>query len=951
MTRTGIQSRIDSTRLDSTLSRNAPPQESQFVVYLGLTTCRVRAQTNCDFAVQHAILHLLLLHRHHHHHPNTCTHGLPGSGSVSTTLLPAKATTTMASPAQVLADLLSKARLSLHIPASPTSSKSLVYFDEILNVEIVLSFPTDPLLPPARTASSHQLPLPSLPSPSQPHSDDIPAYLGALLACLHVNLATDYVPESSSESAIAQSKSTNPYEPLSTVQLGFEHLQLLPSHATHSNPASAAHAAVRAFSISWAGNQPPQPHRTLRDSPDSSTTASHRAHLDHDTRNWNVHWHCRVPVNFVATPFAPLLAVTAALTLRLDGAILEHHLPANTSRKFVRAGFSHSLLAPLHEGPVYPDESPTQSQARATASAALGLDGPNGLGSFLAHLPKETVGGNNSVVTPRSGAAALSSIHQRRNQALSPVLADAQQSSTRADGNGDLAALSAGTQIGSAAARHAGQAGAQDKAGLHIYKRSTRAILPLKTGLNVRMRTLLTQHNPGLGRRHRDAEEMQSSRLVLCVELENPLESPSEFVVNDILIKIEQHSQAGKVSATPLHALASVLPIHLDPGSQHNLLFYVAADPKSNALEGVVSKMATRNVNITISGRPSGTNDDFDSQWNCNLELSSVLADTAKVAGIANAARPARERPSQVGQVAGTPQYSASALRDTHTGGGGRSISMQSGVLAEMRTPRPGQLGMGFPSRSAQRHFSTASIGASPSQSTPAPVGFLDKAKQRAANRNSIIATRPEPVVKPWTTMSSTDAQADGLVVLSSIRRPQINAHGQVSFHSSLGHDGVARPSIATGAKAVDQNRLQFQSGDTAMLQLALLSKATASISNITLTWVARPNPSSESKRDSMDKGRLMDADSARLKSALLSARADASNGLVPVQTHVDLQASIGPGQTANTTLALTCLSPGYHVLPPLKLAYTITTPAGADANHSVLLDGLGSVHVVPAAV
>jgi hypothetical protein len=100
-----------------------------------------------------------------------------------------------------------------------------------------------------------------------------------------------------------------------------------------------------------------------------------------------------------------------------------------------------------------------------------------------------------------------------------------------------------------------------------------------------------------------------------------------------------------------------------------------------------------------------------------------------------------------------------------------------------------------------------------------------------------------------------------------------------------------------------------------------------------------------------MDKGRLMDADSARLKSELLSARADASNGLVPVQTHVDLQASIGPGQTANTTLALTCLSPGYHVLPPLKLAYTITTPAGADANHSVLLDGLGSVHVVPAAV
>ena len=932
----------------------------------------------------------------------------------------------MPSSAAALAELFSKARLDLNIPSSPSSpstSRSVVFFDEVLNVEAVLTLPSDPLLPVASSSTqgplfSQPLPLPALPSRSHLGHESIPPHLNALLACLHVNLVTDYVPHQPT-SASQLSKSTNPYEPLSTVQLHFQQLQLLPSHNPHADPSQPQHAAVRAFSNAWAGNQPPKSHRTLKDTADPSAslplaTSSHRAHLTHDAQHWRVHWHCRVPINYIATPFQPLLSVTTALTLRLDHALLDQFLPASASHAFVRSGFSHSLLAPLHEGPVYPDESPLQSQARATASSVLGLDGPNGLGSFLAHLPKDVVGGNHTVVTPRSGAAALHAIQQRRNDALATD-AIASRSLSKPDSNGDLAALSSRLDSSShlaqtAASQATNKALPSDTehaaAGLQIYKCSTRQVLPLKTGLNVRMRTLVTRHDPfthsSPSLTHQPAAELESTRIVLSVESENPLESESTFAVNNIQIEIDDgnadRQETNRIVAKPLRPIPSVLPIDLTKGSQHNLLFFVSveSDHASHSNEDVaqIRGVSARNVTITVSGRPKPVQGekeelaDFDSQWNCALDLAPVLADADKKSFIASDARTARlDRSTTGGPVAGNAQYSASSLRAAQSGYIDSAPPMaRQGQIEDARTPRPGELGMGFPPplrTSSARHFSTAAsiIDHQPEPAFPAAEedGFLKKAKARAANRHSNVPPNEGTAltVRPWMSSSAATREAasgaGGLVVLSTLRRvgnAKAAAEGEVRLESTLGQDGVSRPSVSTGAKTLhpasvsatsgEGKGVRAQTGDTIVVDLALLHKSPTLgvVGDVHLSWTAPTSvqifdPSTRGSRNSIDastglaKGRLMDADSARLRSALTTSQADAVNGLVPLQDNVLLQGVQQQGQSRKIAFGLRCLSPGYHAVPPLRMRFDTLT----GAQEEVVLEDLGAVHVTPAAV
>ncbi|SNX84515.1 uncharacterized protein MEPE_03224 [Melanopsichium pennsylvanicum] len=931
--------------------------------------------------------------------------------------------------AAALADLFAKARLTLNIFSSSSSYRSVVFFDEVLNVEAVLTLPSDRLIPiPVNSIhdvpTSYPLPLPAPPSRPQFGHSSIPPHLIALLACLHVNLCTDYVPQHSSTS-IHSSKSTNPYEPLATVELPFEHLQLLPSHHPHTDPAQPHHVAIRAFSNAWAGNQPPKPHRTLNDftHPQSSTTAapsSHRAHLVHDAHHWRVHWHCRVPINFIATPFQPLFSITAALTLRLDNVLLDQLLPRPSSQVFVRSGFAHSLLAPLHEGPIYPDESPLQSQARADASSALGLDGPNGLGSYLAHLPKDVVGGNNTVVTPRSGAQALNAIQQRRNDALTAQAAPS-RSLSKPDSNGDLAALlsnrsASSSQLPSTSASQTDNRESEQHAvGLQIYKRSTRAVLPLRTGINVRMRTLVTHHHPWTHRRpslHQPTPELESTRLVLSVELENPFESDSTFCVNDIQIKIDRGSteqqNAFHVIAQPLQPIPSVLPILLKKGSQHNLLFYVSVGsnqfPHSIANSTDAEESSARNVIITVSGRPQRDRSeqeeelsaDFDSQWNCALDLTPVLADAKKEKFIASGARTSvMERKVVARPVAGNSQYSASSLRAAQWDENmhGTQAQQATDYGGDLRTPRPGQLGMGFPPplrTSSARHVSTA---VSTADQTPnlsrddlgRAGGFLENAKARASNRlsnsNSYAAGEAAAWrVKPWisSSVSTRDfAQEEGgLVVLSTLRRAgsrRIAGNRALKFESSLGQDGQARRSVSTGAKilhpvsvsatSAEERGFRVQTGDTIVVDLALLNKSafpkgeSDAIGGVHLSWIKPPSSNtvlerSSASRDSIDAGtgtikvRLMDADSARLKSHLTSSQAESINGLIPVEDHLLLHSALFPGQSKKLSLGLRCISPGYHDLPPLRMRFGAVTGV-----EELILDGLGAVLVTPAAV
>ncbi|KAJ1025256.1 hypothetical protein NDA13_004074 [Ustilago tritici] len=959
----------------------------------------------------------------------------------------------MSHQAAALASLFSQARLTLKVPsASKSVFRSVVYFDEVLNVEAILTLPSHPLLPIA-SSSTHEapfvqpLPLSALSARAQLGQQNIPPYLNALLACLHVNLYTDYVPPPTPSSQVP-SRSINPYEPLSTVQLQFEHLQLLPSHAQPSDPAHAQHAPVRAFSNSWAGNQPPQPHRTLKDSADSSssplsTLSSHHAHLTHDGQHWRVHWHCRVPINFIATPFSPLLSITAALTLRLDDALLDQYIPNSSSRSFIRSGFAHSLLAPLHEGPVYPDESPLQSQARANASSALGLDGPNGLGSYLAHLPRDVVGGNNAVVTPRSGAQALNTIQQRRNDALS-VDTQHRPQLPKPDSNGDLAVLSPRSASGSILTTSASSQGTSRSSGLglesedyssglQIYKRSTREVLPLKTALNVRMRTLITQHDPFIYRRpssHQPLAQLESSRLVLSVELENPFESDSTFAVKDIQIKINPTSandqqDAHNVVAKALEPMSSVLPIELTRGSQHNLLFYVYVDSDhalhsqsaSSVGGGVDRSTSARNLTITVSSQPRGGPDkqalaDFDSQWNCALDLAPVLSDAAKKSFIASGSRlasTAMHVAVSEGPLAGNKQYSASALRSAARQADNRNTYQQAGRrggdrIEDIRTPRPGHLGLGFPPpmrTSSARYFSSAAtiVGHIPDAAQD-DGGFLQKAKARAASHQSLSTPlnhkdTVETQIKPWMDSSSSTvspsaaATRGALVILSTLRRadspPNTHKPGELGGSTleprpTLGEEGVALPSVSTNAKLLHpvciappsvatgaardgRGGVSVQTGDTIVVHLTLLHKALAAeaIRNIVFSWSTplhhRTEPATRANRDSIDtdtrltKARLMDAHTTRLQSSLSSSQPESTNSLIPLQDHLVLHEVLTPGQCSKVALALRCLSPGYHTLPSLKISFQADTGTSEAQEVVLSLERLGAVFVGPAAV
>ncbi|KAJ1028958.1 hypothetical protein NDA18_002591 [Ustilago nuda] len=940
----------------------------------------------------------------------------------------------MSHQAAALASLFSKARLALKAPsASKSLFRSAVYFDQVLDVEAILTLPSHPLLP-IEASSTHEAPfvhplaLSALSVRAQLGQQNIPPYLNALLACLHVNLYTDYVPPPTPSSQ-APSRPTDPYEPLSTVQLQFEHLQLLPSHAQPSDPAHAQHAAVRAFSNSWAGNQPPKPHRTLKDSADSSnsplsTLSSHHAHLTHDGQHWRVHWHCRVPINFIATPFSPLLSITAALTLRLDDALLDQYIPNSSSRSSIRSGFAHSLLAPLHEGPVYPDESPLQSQARANASSALGLDGPNGLGSYLAHLPRDVVGGNNAVVTPRSGAQALSTIQQRRNDALS-VDTQHRWQFPKPDSNGDLAVLSPRSASGSILTTSASSHGTSRSSGLsiqsenyssglQIYKRSTREVLPLKTGLNVRMRTLVTQHDPFIYRRpssHQSLAQLECSRLVLSVELENPFESDSTFTVKDIQIKIDptcanDQQDAHNVVVKALEPMSSVLPIELTRGSQQNLLFYVYVDSHhtlhtqsaSSVGGGVDSSTSARNLTITVSAQPRRPLDkqvlaDFDSQWNCALDLAPVLSDAAKKSFIASGSRLASTEMNVAvsqGPVAGNKLYSASALRSAVHQLDNRNTYQQAGArrgdrVEDIPTPRPGQLGMGFP----------PPMRTSSAQDDDE---FLQKAKARAASHQS-LSTRlnnketVERQIKPWMgssscTLSPSAATRGALIILSTLRRadspPNTHKPGQFAgttpeLRPTLGEEQVALASVSTDAKVLDpvcigppcvaigaahdgRGGVSVQTGDTIVVHLTLLHKAlpTEAIRNIVFSWSTpchhRTEPSTRTNRDPIDTDTLLtktkpfDTHTTPLQPSLSSRQPENRKNLIALQDHLALHEVLSSGQCSKVALALRCLYPGYHTLPWLKISLQVDTGTNQAQELVFLLQSLGAVFVGPAA-
>lgn len=552
-----------------------------------------------------------------------------------------------------LAQLFASARLSVQLPASVSSTPPTVFFDELLKVDIQLSLPSHPLLP---VSDDSDVPLPL----SLTDQLTVPSLLKTFLACLHVSLLTDYVPPS--DPAATGLKSANPHVPFSSVHKQNVDHQLLPDSSNHQSPSS-----VRSFAASWCGVQRSDGPLSTLYSPISSASERERTNYTASLRQsndaWIAQWKCPVPINFISTPFEPLLAVTAALTLRLDPV----HLRTPDTDPHLRSGFSHSLLTPLHEGPIYPDESRSQSVARASAASALGLDGPHGLGSYLADLPKDVIGGTSAIVTPKTGMLALQAILRRNQDALAAQSAALHSTSLGSkslnqsvDSNGDLAA---DTQPSLSVESDHPDSSDTDGSALRLYKRSTREVVALKTGLNVRMRTLYTTHDPftsavstdlPIGREDHAPGSLGSTSLVLCVELENPFDSGIIFTVSDIKIRIHPPSPMS-TQQLQLHAkLLSYksgdrLPIQLSQGQQHNLLYYLSSSADSTAPVSLPADMGStiRNVTILVSGcprsldalaadptqvytrsnvHPISNSNEFESQWNCSLDVRPLLA-------------------------------------------------------------------------------------------------------------------------------------------------------------------------------------------------------------------------------------------------------------------------------------------------------------------------------------
>lgn len=552
-----------------------------------------------------------------------------------------------------LAQLFASARLSVQLPASASSNPQTIFFDELLKVDIQLSLPSHQDLP-VSDQPEYEVPLPL----SLADQLVVPPLLRTFLACLHVSLLTDYVPPS--DPSATGHKSANPHIPFSSVNKQHADFQLLPEASGQQTASS-----VRSFAASWSGVQRSDGPLSTLYSPNSSASdreqSNYTASLRQENSAWVIQWKCPVPINFIATPFEPLLSVTAALTLRLDPV----HLRTADTDPHLRSGFSHSLLTPLHEGPIYPDESRSQSVARASAASALGLDGPHGLGSYLADLPKDVMGGTSAIVTPKTGILALRAILQRNQDALAAQSAAASTtgaSSKAVESNGDLAAA---VQSLSLAESERAEKESESTA-LRVYKRSTREVVALKTGLNVRMRTLYTTHDPfasasstdlSMGLEDSAPASLGSTSLVLCVELENPFDSGIVFTVSDIKIRIHPPSAA---STQPFQLHAKLLsyksedrfPIQLSQGQQHNLLYYLSSSADSTAPVSLPSDTGNtvRNVTILVSGCPrpldflsaeptqiyqgsaihaGESSNDFESQWNCSLDVRPLLANAA----------------------------------------------------------------------------------------------------------------------------------------------------------------------------------------------------------------------------------------------------------------------------------------------------------------------------------
>ncbi|KZO92651.1 hypothetical protein CALVIDRAFT_567138 [Calocera viscosa TUFC12733] len=220
-----------------------------------------------------------------------------------------------------------------------------------------------------------------------------------------------------------------------------------------------------------------------------------------------------------------------------------------------------------------------------------------------------------------------------------------------------------------------------------IMRKAFRKVLPVVSGIKVRMRASFLPRSGLMDEEDEGEEESQGKRCVLSVEVENAGDGYG-FEVERIELNVSGDDSRTSLIGWDPESDEHVFPLRLKAQDQYNLLYNVAftswnassgrAPPAANGSKRISQLSGQRNVIITLHGRPFSptpstptparpqvnghkhgeveyVTESFPSTWNCTIDITPTVAD----ADLAAAARTLGD-----GEVLPTP-HPTSPFRST----------------------------------------------------------------------------------------------------------------------------------------------------------------------------------------------------------------------------------------------------------------------------------------------
>jgi hypothetical protein len=339
--------------------------------------------------------------------------------------------------------------------------------------------------------------------------------------------------------------------------------------------------------------------------------------------------------------------LTASLVLRLQQSHLERIYPSNlpTTESASESLYLHDLLNPLSEGPSYPDESPAERAARANASLAK---------LPLGKLPSSLLG--SKLVTPARNAKEINNILAKKTSTSNGDMGDTKELGAYGNRRGGRRILTNEGLLAFKLDMDGNTSAISDKQveGLGeeviVLQRSARRVLDVQSAVMVRMRTIAV---PDFQAEEQTDIDSVMPTLILCVEIENPINSGMEYSLDSIDVGISRVPLASSTSTrssdasligVSMHRIGErIEPLVIEQGSQSNLLYHATFDCPSSGHDSDEDLLkalneAQRNVSIKLLGRPLllqrgddgqsnsySPTEKFISTWTCTLDLSAQM--------------------------------------------------------------------------------------------------------------------------------------------------------------------------------------------------------------------------------------------------------------------------------------------------------------------------------------